>query len=153
MPEGRLGADRITCNASISACESGRQWQLSLLLLSSMPLLTIEPGDISFSSAISACAKVGGWQQALQLLSDMGDEKLPPNLIAYNAAISACENSRVWQVALQLLEEICPARTVSPPANIFTGEGSSINSYIIPGMLASACHAGLLSLPTSCRRS
>ncbi|CAE8660152.1 unnamed protein product, partial [Polarella glacialis] len=42
-------------NAAISACEKGRQWQLSLGLLNSMPNMRVIPDKLSFSAAISAC--------------------------------------------------------------------------------------------------
>ena len=44
---------------------------MALELLSEMPLVKIEPSEVSFSAGISACQKGGQWQMALHLLSWM----------------------------------------------------------------------------------
>ncbi|CAE8660460.1 unnamed protein product [Polarella glacialis] len=78
--------DRVTCNAAISACEKGGQWQLATSLLEQMPRF---PDEISFNSAITACQKYGPWSIALSFLQQMPEVGLTPNEMSYNAVVGA----------------------------------------------------------------
>ncbi|CAK0863572.1 unnamed protein product [Prorocentrum cordatum] len=76
-----LGPDPISCNAGISACDRGGQWQQACLLIGEMRQARMAPDVISYSAGISACARGGQWQQALSLLSEMRQAKVEPNSV------------------------------------------------------------------------
>ena len=63
--------DTIACNAAISACDRGNQWQLAVALLSIMAHASVEASTITYNAAVSACEKGKEWQLALALLSTM----------------------------------------------------------------------------------
>ncbi|CAK0852700.1 unnamed protein product [Prorocentrum cordatum] len=100
----------FSCNAGISACEKGGQWQRGLALLSEMRGAKLEPSVISYNAGISACVKGDQWQRALALFSEMPEAKLKPTVVSYHAGISACGNGEQWQRALALLGEMWGAR-------------------------------------------
>eukprot|EP00435_Cladocopium_sp_Y103_P044851 s25_g12.t1 len=56
----------IACNATISACANGHEWQVPLRLLQLAPQKTL----LTFSAAISACERCAQWQHALGILED-----------------------------------------------------------------------------------
>ena len=60
-----LQADVITYNATISACEKGKQWQRALGLLEEMLSQGIRANVITYNATISACGKGKQWQRAL----------------------------------------------------------------------------------------
>ncbi|CAK0808240.1 unnamed protein product, partial [Prorocentrum cordatum] len=68
-----------SCNAGISACENGGQWQRALSLLSEMRELKLDPDCKSYTIGISVHRKGKRWQQALALLSEMWEVKLQPD--------------------------------------------------------------------------
>ena len=51
-----LEADCVSFNSAISACGQGKQWELSLLILSELPTVRLLPDVISYNASISACA-------------------------------------------------------------------------------------------------
>ena len=71
MQQRRLEPNVINFNATISACEKGRQWEKALQLPYEMQQRRLEPNVISFNAAISACGKGGQWEKALELLDEM----------------------------------------------------------------------------------
>ncbi|CAE8741270.1 unnamed protein product, partial [Polarella glacialis] len=99
-------------NAAINACEKGRQWQLAVGLLSSMPDMRVIPDEISYNAASSACSKGGQWELALGLLRSMPEMGMIPDEVSYNAAMSACEKGGQWQLAMTLLNLMPEARVV-----------------------------------------
>ena len=68
--------DTITCNAAISACEKGEQWQQALELFERMWCESVKRDTITYNSAISAYEKSGQWQQALELFERMWCESV-----------------------------------------------------------------------------
>ena len=66
-----LTLDVVSCSASISTCETGKQWEGVIGLLQELvhQLLTLDV--MSFSAAISACDKGKQWQGALGFLQEM----------------------------------------------------------------------------------
>jgi pentatricopeptide repeat protein len=100
------------CSATISARETGCQWQLALNLLKLMTEARVVPNEFTYSAAISACKKGTQWKLALNLLSRMPEARAVPNEITYNAAISACEKSGQWQLALNVLSLMPGAKAV-----------------------------------------
>ncbi|CAK0832934.1 unnamed protein product [Prorocentrum cordatum] len=79
MREAKVEPDVISCNAGISACEKGEQWQRALTLLSEMREAKVEPDAVSCNAGISACEKGEQWQRALALLSEMREVQLEPS--------------------------------------------------------------------------
>ena len=57
MPRRVLQPDLFSCDAVISACEKGMQWETALGLLQEMPRRSLQPEVISFDAAISVCEK------------------------------------------------------------------------------------------------
>ena len=58
-------------NASISACEKGKQWEGALGLLQELVHKLLTPNVVSFSASISAYEKSKQWEGALGLLQEM----------------------------------------------------------------------------------
>ncbi|CAK0858177.1 unnamed protein product [Prorocentrum cordatum] len=73
---GEVGAQLISYNAGISACEKGRQWQRALSLLSEMWEVKLVPNIISLSAGVLACERSGHGQQAILMLTETRDAKL-----------------------------------------------------------------------------
>lgn len=61
----------VSLNATISACERGRQWETALLLMASMPGRAIHADTVTYNAAIAACGKGERWDLALELLACM----------------------------------------------------------------------------------
>ena len=49
--------DVVSCNAAMSACEKGEQWEEALRLLEELPHRSLMPSVVSCSAAMSACEK------------------------------------------------------------------------------------------------
>ena len=88
--------NRIICNAAISACEKGSQWEIASSLLGGMAEQQVLPDCISYTGVISCCHKNSLWIAALCLLSEMQGVSISADTIAYNAAISASARAGVW---------------------------------------------------------
>ena len=73
MCRAGVTVDMISCNAAISACKKGGQWQQALSLLDDMHKASVTVDVISFNTAIPAFKKGGKWQQALSV----DDGKIP----------------------------------------------------------------------------
>ena len=52
LPDASIKPSVISYNATISACEKGRQWQLGLQLFDAMPKANMVPDIISYSSTL-----------------------------------------------------------------------------------------------------
>ena len=61
MPAATVLPDKISFNASMSACEKAGEWRMALHLLSQMPAASAASNEISFNAAISACEKGDGF--------------------------------------------------------------------------------------------
>ena len=61
MPSHGDLAPRITCNACISACERGSQWQLALELLGQLQRQALRSTAGSYVAVAAASLSVGGW--------------------------------------------------------------------------------------------
>ncbi|CAE7034700.1 unnamed protein product [Symbiodinium sp. CCMP2592] len=105
MSESRVTPDETGYNSILTACEKGRQWEMVLWLLATMPSLRLEPDVVSYSAAISACEH-GQWTMALQLVDEMVDAELVGDVICFNSVLSALESSGQWLLALQMLQEM-----------------------------------------------
>eukprot|EP00435_Cladocopium_sp_Y103_P033444 s1625_g8.t1 len=95
----RLGS-LVSCNAAVSACVEGSQWQMALQLLAEADSVDI----ITYNAAISACS----WHLAVALLrSSQCDTSFRPNVLTYGAALLACERHPLALMTLrQLLGEV-----------------------------------------------
>ena len=60
MCRAGVTVDMISCNAAISACKKGGQWQQALSLLDDMHKASVIIHVISFNATISACKKECG---------------------------------------------------------------------------------------------
>ena len=67
----QAGPNVIGCNAAMSTCENGDEWEQALNFLSLMPGMQAKPNVISCSAAINVCEKNHEWEKALSLLSLM----------------------------------------------------------------------------------
>jgi len=90
-----LEPDTIVCNAALSACERGGQWEEALLLLREMDCVEGSPPDrVSYNTAIAALSRGGQWRMAVELLDEMPRVVAPPHNTpdahSFGAAISAC---------------------------------------------------------------
>ena len=80
------------CNAAITACALGIQWEKALLLLFEWQNLGKPRGRprdvISFSAAITACQRLSKWQQAIHLLrTSLPDFKIAPDTLCFYGAL------------------------------------------------------------------
>lgn len=80
------------CNAAITACALGIQWEKALLLLFEWQNLGKPRGRprdvISFSAAITACQRLSKWQQAIHLLrTSLPDFKIAPHTLCFYGAL------------------------------------------------------------------
>ena len=80
--------DTIACNAAISACDRGNQWQLAVALLSIMAHASVASSITTYNDAISACEKGKEWQLALAVLEGMAQANVLSDTISYSAVIS-----------------------------------------------------------------
>ena len=64
QPHG-LQANVITHNATISACEKGRQWERAVGLSEEMQSHGLQANVITYNATISACEKGRQWWRAL----------------------------------------------------------------------------------------
>ena len=75
------GIDVVHYNAAISSCGKGREWQMSLLLLTEMSSAKINSDVITYNTAISACERGQQWQLAVGLLEEMAVAKVERDVI------------------------------------------------------------------------
>ncbi|CAK0867102.1 unnamed protein product [Prorocentrum cordatum] len=103
MWEAKLELDVIICNAGMSACEKGGQWQRALALLSETWQAKLELDVVSCSAVISACEKGEQWQRALALLRELWEAKLEPNsatALGSPRARRASSGSGLWRCSV-----------------------------------------------------
>ena len=98
--------DVITCNAAISSCEKGCQWEMSLNLFHAMSSHVLTPSIISYNAAISSCEKGSCWELGLHLFSQIIDNHLTPTVISFNATLSGLGKSQEWQRALHVFTQL-----------------------------------------------
>eukprot|EP00434_Breviolum_minutum_P038823 symbB.v1.2.034452.t1/scaffold4448.1/size41344/2 len=101
----------VSCNAAITACALGIQWEKALLLLFEWQNLGKPRGRprdvISFSAAITACQRLSKWQQAIHLLrTSLPDFKIAPDTLCFYGVLSSCANAQKWQAARDFLQEM-----------------------------------------------
>ncbi|CAJ1358957.1 unnamed protein product, partial [Effrenium voratum] len=88
------GADGVTGNSALSACERARRWRQAMELLRNVRRRRFG-NIISCNAAMSACQKVARWQDAVLMLVG-----IQPTAISYSTAASACEGP-MWPRALR----------------------------------------------------
>eukprot|EP00439_Symbiodinium_sp_Y106_P038595 s2888_g4.t1 len=98
--------ETIPCNAAISVCATGHQWQHAAAVLQDMCKKRLQIDIIGVNAAISACARSARWEEALSLLRAVNALQLQCTVVSCNAATTACEKSGEWQLALALLQEM-----------------------------------------------
>ena len=86
----------VTYNATMQACDTGKQWGSILELMKAMEGHSVEPNLISFSCAIKASERCKQWQETLNLFEGMQIGGLIPPLPAHRAALSACFHTGQW---------------------------------------------------------
>ncbi|CAL1137648.1 unnamed protein product [Cladocopium goreaui] len=101
--------NRVSSNASITACTLGIQWERALWLLFSKSGEKV-PDLIAFSSAITACQRVSKWRQAMYLFTFLSHINISPDAICFYGALSSCANVHKWQSTLDLLEHMTVKR-------------------------------------------
>lgn len=98
-------ANSITCNAALSACEKGNQWQRALVLF--QMLKTSGQGTfVTHCAALGACAEGIQWLLALQVLGNMREVQMH-SLVASCMAAHACEfnfQTSKFRMVLAILE-------------------------------------------------
>ena len=57
-----LTLDVMSCNAAISACEKGEQWEAALHSLQEMVQQLVTPDVVTYSATITACEKGNQWE-------------------------------------------------------------------------------------------
>eukprot|EP00933_Yihiella_yeosuensis_P023863 TRINITY_DN18540_c1_g1_i1.p1 TRINITY_DN18540_c1_g1~~TRINITY_DN18540_c1_g1_i1.p1 ORF type:complete len:100 (+),score=9.71 TRINITY_DN18540_c1_g1_i1:1-300(+) len=88
------------------ALKMGRQWELVLNLLSSMPQAKVLPYVCNYDSAMYACTEAGQWEKALNLFSLMPQAKVLPDVFSYDAVMHAFEQGSQWRPAIILLDSV-----------------------------------------------
>ena len=66
-----LTLDMVNHSVSISACEKGRHWEETFLMLQGMVRKPLTSDVVTYSSATSACEKGEHWEETLRLLQEM----------------------------------------------------------------------------------
>lgn len=97
------------CNAAITACALGIQWEKALLLLFEWQNLGKPRGKprdvISFSAAITACQRLSKWQQAIHLLrTSLPDFKIEPDTLCFYGALWLPTKTirDMWNMSLEM---------------------------------------------------
>ncbi|CAJ1379999.1 unnamed protein product, partial [Effrenium voratum] len=94
----------VTCNAALSACGKGRNWQMMAMeVFRKVEADGLQGTVVTFGSLVSTCEKSCQWQRALNLMADAAARGLV-NIITCNAALSACAKGRNWQKAMEVLD-------------------------------------------------
>lgn len=104
MLSAKLKPNRVTYNASISACEKSGVWPMATAVLRGMALRGVSADILSFDAAISALndadAVASGWYMALGHVRQLERCSIIPITITLNAALSACRQR--WEAVLAL---------------------------------------------------
>ncbi|CAE8586321.1 unnamed protein product [Polarella glacialis] len=114
-----LQVGTIACNAAITACKTGQQWEQAVGMLSLSHAWRVCPDTVTFNALISACQRGQLWQKPLHLLDEMPRLALGADLISYNSAIAACSAGGKWQHAI-LMHQAAVLAEVSPDAVTYT---------------------------------
>eukprot|EP00435_Cladocopium_sp_Y103_P038275 s123_g10.t1 len=104
MLSAKLKPNRVTYNASISACEKSGEWPMATEVLHGMAQRGVSADILSFDAAISALNDTGavpaGWSMALGHVRQLERCSIIPSTVTLNAALSACRQH--WEAVLAL---------------------------------------------------
>lgn len=75
-------------------------WQKSLSIYDSLPLLDVTPDTTITNAALAACDKGGQWLRAKMIFDSMDSRSLAKDTITYSSTISALSKSK--QAALSI---------------------------------------------------
>ncbi|CAJ1383956.1 unnamed protein product [Effrenium voratum] len=97
-----LPVDDACCCAAISACDKGLEWEQALAVFDQMPRLQLLPSTHSYNATISACTRCARWPRALALF-----ECVPrPNAVVFNTTIAGCGKGQQWHWAMHLFSQM-----------------------------------------------
>ncbi|CAK0797004.1 unnamed protein product [Prorocentrum cordatum] len=71
MEKTTLGADTVSMNGVIGACDAGGKWQQALSLIGDLWEANLEMDTAVYNIALRMCANGEQWQQASRLFSAM----------------------------------------------------------------------------------
>ena len=94
--------DVTVYTAAMRTCGLGRQWQLTLELLSQALSSSVQVDLIAYNAAASALEKSSQWQQAVALLQKLEAVRQGSDKFTYSSAIGACGKKGLWQATLDL---------------------------------------------------
>ena len=100
------GADAVSVNAAISACEGRNTWQLSIEMLATLPQQRLDTTILAVNSGISAFSWSQQWEDAVELLSRSVHGKLDPTEVTWNALAVVAYKSLQWQFCCWLLNKM-----------------------------------------------
>ena len=105
--------DLFMYNSALIACNTGRDWEQAIYLLSKMQEDGHQLSTVVVTSAIAACSTCGQADEALRLLDMMEERDIPRSVWTFNAAMSACAKSGRWKDALSVFEKMRDIRTTT----------------------------------------
>ena len=132
--------DAVTYGTIMSACETGKQWQLVLKYGQRLHECNLPMDGLSLTSVLHACQQLGMSKEALEYLELMKTTSLTqqervtagwqrkgvrqpmrgPDAVAYRLAISACARGGQWMDGIRLLEEWRTTSGESPDVVAYT---------------------------------
>ncbi|CAJ1420312.1 unnamed protein product [Effrenium voratum] len=92
------GADAISFNTALKACDVGGSWQGALQLLKVLQHERLQADFLSLGSTVEACAHCARWQQGVEILRNTQEG---PNAAALQALLDALESLWAQQAAPQ----------------------------------------------------
>ena len=104
MKEFSFSPSAIAATAAITCCESSREWQQAVGILTMMLQDQLESDAIAYRATISCCSDAD-WQSALAILTASWRARIR-DIQAYNKVLWACEAASAWQIGHLLLHEI-----------------------------------------------
>ena len=102
----KRGADAVSVNAAISACEGRNTWQLSIEMLATLPQQRLDTTILAVNSGISAFSWSRQWEDAVELLSRSVHGKLDATEVTWNALAVVAYKSLQWQFCCWLLNKM-----------------------------------------------
>ncbi|CAE8604686.1 unnamed protein product, partial [Polarella glacialis] len=106
MPERKLQADVVTCNALIYACEQGRQWARAVHFLRWMLQNSLRPDEASYVGVMSALSAPRLWKLALESLEDVKTHAILLTIATFASCMVVLRRACRWSEALVLLASL-----------------------------------------------